>query len=53
MLEKPIFLQGLYPFEGAGLDNPRAPSVPKSLTRFPLISAHSSSISGLETPARK
>lgn len=22
MLEKPIFLQGLYPFEGAGLHNP-------------------------------
>lgn len=24
MLEKPRFLQGLYPFEGAGLDKPRA-----------------------------
>ena len=24
MLEKPVFLQGVYPFEGAGLENPLA-----------------------------
>jgi hypothetical protein len=24
MLEKPVFLQGLFPFEGAGLNKPRA-----------------------------
>ena len=24
MLEKPVFLQGLFPFEGAGLNRPRA-----------------------------